>query len=303
MCKVLLTGATGNLGSAIVRKLLSLDYQVIILKRSSSNINKIDDVISDVVSYDIDLCDLKEPFHDNHDIDFVIHTSTDYGIEQSDIVNVFNSNIKFPVELLELSSNHNIKAFLNTDTYFNINTKCASEYLNAYATSKTHFSQWGALYSNAVKIKFINMRLEHIYSPHDSQSKFVNWLITECQNNIESIALTKGQQRRDFIYIDDVVDAYMLVINNASKLNSYWYSMGVGRGVTNTIQEISELIRDLTGAQSKLKFGDLNYRNNEIMYSCANIDLLTRMGWKAKYNLRSGLKQLLTKESTRFNES
>jgi nucleoside-diphosphate-sugar epimerase len=74
--KVLLTGATGFLGSHLVRALLAEKYELIILKRSFSDISRIEGVINEADVYDIDRCPLEQQFKEHKKIDFVIHTAT-----------------------------------------------------------------------------------------------------------------------------------------------------------------------------------------------------------------------------------
>jgi dTDP-D-glucose 4,6-dehydratase len=56
------------------------------------------------------------------------------------------------------------------------------------------------------------MKLEHMYEPKDDETKFVPWLISQLQQGVERVPLAEGKQLRDFIYIDDVVTAYMKLL-------------------------------------------------------------------------------------------
>ena len=77
---ILLTGATGFLGSHLIKKILEFDYKVIVLKRSYSNIDRIKTLLKvyNVKSYNVDLCDIEDIFKENH-IDIIIHCATEYG--------------------------------------------------------------------------------------------------------------------------------------------------------------------------------------------------------------------------------
>lgn len=56
--------------------------------------------------------------------------------------------------------------------------------------------------------KMINIKIEHMYGALDDENKFIYWLINKLKQNVEKIDLTSGVQKRDFIYIDDIVSAY-----------------------------------------------------------------------------------------------
>ncbi len=75
------------------------------------------------------------------------------------------------------------------------------------------FVEWLKYFSDRIKV--VNLKLEHMYGPKDDDSKFVTWITNQMLNNISSIDLTEGTQKRDFIYIDDVVDAYMLMLEKS----------------------------------------------------------------------------------------
>jgi nucleoside-diphosphate-sugar epimerase len=150
--KVLLTGATGFLGSHLVRALLAEKYELIILKRSFSDISRIEGVINEADVYDIDRCPLEQPFKEHKKIDFVIHTATIYGRNQEKITKIFETNLSFPLKLLETAT------FFNTDTFFNADT-ILYEHLNAYTLTKKHFADWGKQFALMKKIQFVNIKL------------------------------------------------------------------------------------------------------------------------------------------------
>ena len=135
----------------------------------------------------------------------VVHTATCYGRNRETPLEVFEANLKFPLDLLEKA------ALFSTDTFFNTDT-ILYKYLNGYSLSKHQFVEWGKQYADEHKIKFCNIKLEHMYGPGDDDSKFTTYVINSCLNNVPEVKLTLGEQERDFIYIDDVVSAYQLLL-------------------------------------------------------------------------------------------
>ncbi|MEN8907986.1 MAG: NAD-dependent epimerase/dehydratase family protein, partial [Clostridiales bacterium] len=140
--------------------------------------------------------------------------------------------------------------------------------------------------------KFVNMKLFHMYGPNDSSHKFIPQMINAINNNIESIKLTQGDQERDFIYIEDVIRAYSLVLKNIDKLSGFT-EFQVGTGEVVSIRDLLSLIKHITNSNTKLLFGALPYRNGEIMSSKANTNELLRIGWKAIVSLEDGLSKIL----------
>ncbi len=115
MKNILLTGGTGYLGSKILHQLVARNYPVILLKRSFSNTDRIKELIPKIVVYDIDRVPLETIFCENS-VDVIVHCATDYGREKTNPLHVVETNLIFPLALLESGKQHNIECFINTDT-------------------------------------------------------------------------------------------------------------------------------------------------------------------------------------------
>jgi CDP-paratose synthetase len=283
--KILMTGATGFLGSHLAKKLvLERKDDLIVLKRTFSNLERIELIKDKVKFYDIDTIDLTKIFDENN-IDLIIHTSTEYG-RGSFTSNIIESNVVFPLRLLELFNKSGGKYFINTDTFFTKKENNGYSYLNGYVYSKRYFNELSTFLKDHVKL--INMRLEHIYGPYDNDDKFTVQIIQRLLNNEEKIDLTPGLQLRDFVYVDDVVNAYDSVIRNIEEIKSNSI-FEVGQGKVYSIQDFVTYAKSLTGSCSKLFFGSIPYRPNEIMYSNANITPIKDLGWLPLIDLKEGI--------------
>ena len=217
--RVLLTGATGFLGSHLLDALLNRGYDVVILKRSTSNIYRIQHVIDSVASYDIDLKPLEVAFKEQK-IDVVMHTAGQYGRNGCSIAEIIESNVTFGASLLDACIKYNTDTFINTDTML-------QPYLNNYSLSKKHFVDWLRQFSN--KIQVINLKLDHMYGTKDDDNKFVTWFLSQLRKGVSNIELTSGEQKRDFIYVDDVVSAYLTVLEKKKVLPGF-SELDVGTG-------------------------------------------------------------------------
>lgn len=287
---ILLSGATGFLGSHLLKKLIELKYKVVVLKRSISNTWRIDSMMSKFKSYDIDKVGIEKPFEEQK-IDVVIHTATNYGRNGGTVSTVVDTNLMFSLKLLEAAT------FFNTDIFFNTDTMLY-KYLNHYSLSKKQFVEWLKYFSN--KIKVVNLKLEHMYGPKDDNTKFVTWIINQMLQNVESIDLTEGKQKRDFIYIDDVVDVYMLMLEKSKNFRAF-SEFDVGTGEQIEIKEfvlkVYDIISKIKPIQTKLNFGSIPYREGEFMEIEENLQPLYDLGWKPKVSLEDGIKKILEEES------
>jgi nucleoside-diphosphate-sugar epimerase len=287
---VLLTGGTGFLGSHILKSLLDFDYNVIVLVRKSSDLYRIENLREKIELFYLDenhrnLGDL----FSNNKIDAIIHTATEYGRGCS-MSSILQTNLIFPIKLIEEGIKHKLKLFINSDTFFGKPMYKDSSYLNEYTTSKKYFLDY--LFDNKDKLKIVNMRLEHIFGENDSDNKFVTSVLNQLIQNEREILLTEGLQKRDFIYIDDVVDAYLKVLDNYTRLNDFT-EFEVGRGESIKVRQFVEILSETIHSESQLKFGAISTRKGEIQDSVANVSNLKEIGWESKYNIIQAIHRMV----------
>ena len=278
---ILLTGGTGFLGAALSKKLLQNGYKVIILKRSFSNSFRIDELQGDITTYDIDKVDLEKIFVENNSISVVVHCATDYGHTGS-TYNVFETNLQFPVKLLSLSTKYDIPFFINTDTFLD-------KRISPYALSKTHLKEWMA---SIVKddCKIINVVVHHIYGPYDNEHKFIHKIAKQLLDNALDIKLTNGKQQRDFIYIDDVVDAFLCIIEKLDNFELDDYSFEIGTNINTSLKDLVMTLKKISKNNfTHLDFGFLPYRDFEEMIPKVDTTNIVKLGWLPKVSLNQGL--------------
>lgn len=289
MKKILLTGVTGFLGSHLAKALLADGYEVVALKRKSSSLHRVASIVQDIDLFDIEGLDFDQLFRDCGKIDAIIHTATCYGRNNESVSDIFAANTEFPLRLLDAGNRAGVGIFLNTDTILD-------KYLNLYALSKNQLLQWGKFFSMHEKIRFGNVRLEHFYGPDDDPTKFSAYVINSCLQNVPELKLTKGEQKRDFIYIDDVVSAYMVLLEKMDSCNDSFLEFDVGSGRSVSIREFVETVHRITASKTHLDFGALPYREGEVMHSEADISGLVALGWRCHYDIEAGLNKVIERE-------
>jgi len=298
--RILLTGATGFLGSHLLEKLLDDHHEVVILKRTTSDAWRIRHRLDQVTSYNVDVEPIEAAFADQK-IDAVVHTACHYGRNQDSMSQVINSNLMFGVKVLDMTIKYNAATFINTGTFFSAGS-LLSDYLITYSLSKKQFVEWLKQSSN--KIRAVNLKLEHMYGPKDDKSKFVPWLVDKMINGNDVINLTSGEQIRDFIYINDVVAAYVMLLKQADELPAYSeYEVGTAQPITvrhfvETLSDTVEKEKNIS-VKPRLNFGAVSSRQGEIMHSQANIISLAKLGWKVTTTLEEGLKSIIANEAVK----
>jgi nucleoside-diphosphate-sugar epimerase len=288
---ILLTGATGFLGSYLLKALLSEGYNVVILKRSTSNTWRIANLLSSIKCYNIDEVPLTDAFEDQR-IDFVLHTACHYGRNGDPVSQIVETNLMFGLRLLDAATLFNVEAFFNTDTLL-------QKHLNIYTLSKKHFVEW--LQKSCDKIQIVNLKLEHMYGPLDDVSKFVPWILTQFKKNVDQIDLTPGEQLRDFIYITDVVSAFLTILQKTHQLLAF-NEFEVGTGNLTSVRSLVEIIEaeyvlEHPESNTRLNFGALSYRKGETMRVDLDNRPLLNLGWHPKIELNIGISNVI-----RFSE-
>lgn len=297
---ILLTGATGFLGSAILAQLLKRGDEVVAIKRSSSSVDKIRAYL-DYPSLHLADIDKKDPtgLFDHYQIDTIIHTATEYGRFEVPLYNILNANLVLPLQLAEIGMQRGVRTFINTDSFFNKGGNSYSNLLN-YSLSKKSLLIW--LDKLAGKLSIINVVLEHMYGPGDSPTKFVEHAIRKIGvERVPHMALTHGHQRRDFIYIDDVVQAYLKLIDYGRSEELRFETFELGTGQSIQVRDFVHQIKSIAGSNTVLGFGDIDYRPDEIMSSHADISRLERLGWRHSVSFETGIGRILAEYGTKVN--
>ncbi len=289
---ILLTGATGYLGSHLLAALLSQGHRVVVIKRSTSSVNRIESLLGQVDFIDVD----KEPIEKAFafcKIDLVIHAATVYGRKGEPILDLFKANLNFPFELLTLAIEHGTDFFINTDTILN-------PFVTPYALSKKQFNDWGAFFAHKKKVHFISVKLQNLYGPDDDKTKIIPYVIQNCLLNTECLDFTSGEQLRDFIYISDVVDAYLLLVNQIAHTMDFYQEVGLGTAKRISVKTLVEKIGVLSHATTQFKFGVLEARDTEFESKLADISYLQTLGWVPQHSLEQGLIKTIDAERERL---
>lgn len=290
---VIVSGATGFIGKHMLKALQNIGLSVVAITRNIKNIHE--GVFDNVIWCDWDnVANVIADLSVDSAMIGVIHLATEYGRDDTFSMDIEDGNVIKPLRLLELAIKNQAEVFINTDSFF-AKSSFKYQHMRPYILTKTHFNALGCFYANKHDVKFVNMRLEHVYGPGDSESKFIPYIVNKLIKGELEIKCTDGSQKRDFVYVDDVVDAYIAILMHRSELPRYIEcQVGTGQSVTlkTFLIYLREAIPDVLGT---FKFGEIEQRVNEIRCSYADNRSLKAIGWMPKFDYKKGICELIKK--------
>ena len=282
---ILITGASGFIGSALANGLNNRGYRVSLLVRKNSNLKRIENASQ----FNIGKCNLDEigEFICEVKPDIVIHMACCYGRNGESESEIYGVNVELGLLIMEsLEKSEKKTVFINTST-------ALPGEVSIYSSTKLSFEKYARLrILNSLWInKLINIKLQHVYGPGDKISKFTTLVVEECMGNKPSILLSAGEQKRDFVYIDDVVEAYKVIIEKIEEFQQI-EEIEIGTGKAVSIKSFVKMVHKITKSNTKLLFGKIPYRINEKMIMVANTDRMKSIGWEPKIKLIQGIKNM-----------
>lgn len=291
---ILLTGGTGFIGSHLLEKLLNLNKKIILLKRSFSDPWRINKFMENenLIVKNIDEESVDEIFN-QYSITGIFHLASisQRELNSNIISKMIDSNIKFPTQLLENSINNNVKFFINTGSVYEyklnnppISEKTKIKPFNLYASTKTAFEDILKFYSANYDLNCSTLKLFTPYGPKDNENKITPYLIISSMKK-EKIHIKSPNKTLDLIYIDDVINSYIAVMNNISKFNEY-DSFNIGTGVGTKIKDLLEIIESNLGKNKNVTYGNLE--DDQIW--CSNKKINKKLRWNPKIKIEDGIK-------------
>ena len=290
MKTILITGINGYLGSNLAKR-YSNKYNIIGLEYDCTDLFRLKEYHFEVfASKD----GIPEELFENYKIDIIIHTANFYGKNNESDSEMFYSNTYLPQLLLEKAIKNECELFINTDTVLD-------RFTSSYSLTKKQFSDWLDYYSKNTSMRVVNLKLEHFFGPGTANTNFITLMIQKMLNNDSVIALTKCEQNRDFLYIDDLLRVYDLMLKSYNNFESY-ENFYVGTGKDSNLKKILEFIKRETSSISKLDYGIIPYRNNELMESKNDISKLKNLGWLSKISILEGLLEVIKFEKNNLKK-
>lgn len=293
--KILITGATGFIGQSLVSFLVKKNIEVFCLVRKNSDISKIDKNVSIVISNCntnnlIDLF-LKEKF------DGVIHLASLFLSEHKveDIEDLISSNILFGTKLLEASKLGKVKWFINTGTLWQNFNNDDYNPVNLYAATKESFQNIAKYYIETSDLIFCTIKINDTFGPNDTRNKIFNlWLkISQTQELFE---MSPGEQIIDISYIEDIVNAYYILLTHLNSKNFASFknrTFVIASKKRVTLKELAKIFEKATNLKLNIVWGGREYREREVMNPSSKYETIP--DWEPQYEIEEAIKKTIGK--------
>lgn len=257
MKKVIITGATGFIGGALTKKLLSMGVKVYGVDINQEKLDEMKQygnfvpIVADFSLYEqLDLL-IKE-----RNFDSCIHTAWAGSLGGIDLYNyqLQNLNIVATCKICEAAARIDVKRFVFcSSSYSKMVTDTSHFPINYYGIAKKSASDFAMAICKKNNIECNIATLTNTYGVGDTSQKAVNTFITKLLRN-ESIDLIEGTKPNDWVYIDDTVEGIQFVANSPFAFKDYY----IGHKNISLFRDKLIEMKQILNSTSELNFGLYN---------------------------------------------
>ena len=293
--KILVTGVTGFIGQNLVNKLISNNHEVHALIRAESDTSSINTQVS-LSIYTENISDLIKFFKEEK-FDGLIHLASLFlaAHTPNDISKLINSNIQFGTDLLEACVSTDVTWFINTGTFWQNYENEDYNPVNLYAATKEAFESMAKFYTQTSRLVFTNIKLNDTFGANDTRAKVFN-LWTKLASSGERLSMSAGEQIIDISYIDDVINAYIKLVNlleeNANEHKDKTYV--VSNAEKPSLKDLSAIFEKATSSKLDIDWGGREYRYREVMFPYSLGSPVP--GWKQEHTLEEAIRKTVKEE-------
>lgn len=299
--RIFVTGATGFIGSHLITRLLTLRADVHILYRTSSAPTRLLPKNRKLFTHNVDIRDFTKlktllPKINPQAIFHLANAGVYQGIEK-DPKEVTEVNLLGTINLLHASASLPYSIFVNTGSSSEYGPKakkmkesdaCSPQGL--YATTKLAGTVYAASFARLHRKPVVTLRLFSPYGPQDDPRRLIPSVIKKALQN-EPITIGGRKPVRDFIFIEDVIDAYIQCLRTKNAVTGE--ILNVGSGKQYSVGKVVDTILYLTKSKSNLTIDQTINRNESSVWRADITKVKNRISWQPATSLQEGLKKTI----------
>ncbi len=296
--KILVTGATGFLGSHLLRYLVEHGHNIAILIRETSNTWRISDLLTNkqvnIIYGSMQFLNIVKTQINEFSPEVVYHLAWQGGnssIYQEDPGQIYN-NLDGTLELIRISNECGVKAWIGMGSVveygeFNgiFNEEMLPQPTTLYGLSKYTTGLLTEKLCAIYGMRFVWVRPFWIYGPYDDGLRLIPYVILSLYNK-KNPKLTLGVQKWDYLYIDDAIRALYALGKNYDAHGIY----NLGSGQSVILRDLIGYIRDKIDSKILLDFGTIPYKKGQIMHLQADVNKIKNdIKWNPETPINAGL--------------
>jgi nucleoside-diphosphate-sugar epimerase len=297
--RVMVTGAAGFLGAHVVRRLLGIGCQVKGVIRPGSEPWRLDRSTPglELVTADVRQLDEAVARRGLSDVHAVFHLAA-AGVDpsRSDAEEITATNVLGTLQALRAASRVGARRFVYCGSCFEygagtgLHESALPEPAAEYGASKAAGWLLAHAYGRREGLAVVALRPFTLYGPLEAAYRLVPHSIRACLTG-ERLTLTEGRQTRDFVYVDDAVEAFLMA---AVAPDATGGTFNVCTGVETSVREVVSAIVQLTGGTVRPEFGAVPHRATELWRQSGDpTRAAVALGWCATTPLQEGLARTL----------
>lgn len=286
--KYLITGGNGFIGSNAVDILLKLGHEVVVIDNLSSDAHDQFHYADDAKYYQYCVTDyvMCSEVFEKHNPDYVLHFAAEARIQNciQDPSKAYETNLMGTLTMLQLAQKHRVKRFVlsTTSAIYGLKNQQLPQHeemspdcLNAYSLSKLAAEQACKMYSDLYGLSTVCLRYFNVYGPRQPKKgpyAPVIGIFTRQQKNGEELTIVgDGNQTRDYVYVEDVVNANILAATSEVDLKGDVFNVGSGENCS--VNYLAKMIGE--------RYTYLPARVGEARHTLADISKIKNvLGWQ-----------------------
>ncbi|VVA44296.1 putative sugar dehydratase/epimerase YfnG [Candidatus Roizmanbacteria bacterium] len=305
---ILVTGGAGFVGGHLVEELVKLKANVIVADINfdkKSYLSRTYEIDKKCVLIKQDICDYKKLLIliKKYKINFIFHLAAQALVEDAYINPKYTleNNIISTINVLEavrlnpqikgvvVASSDKAYGKLNKNQYIETDPLSGD---HPYDTSKSVTDLLSTTYYKTYKIPVVVTRFGNIYGEGDLNfSRIIPGIMESIIKNSELRIRSNGKYVRDYLYVKDVVNGYLLLAQNIETVRGEVFNFGSDE--TLTVIEVIKLVEKILN--KKINYKILNTAHNEIPYQSLDYSKIKKsLGWKPKENIKSTVEKIFS---------
>lgn len=309
MPRILLTGASGFVGNNLARRLLSDGHELNLILREGHSNRRIKDICRDVRIHTADLRDEETLATTVASVrpEWVFHLAAHGAYPtQTDALRILHTNTVGTANLVLACLKTGLAAFVNAGSSSEYGLKdhppSETESLEPnsyYAVAKASATMFCTYAGQSTGSRISTLRLYSVYGPYEEPTRLMPTIIREGFRN-RLPPLVNPETARDFVYVDDVVAAFLSAASVADQEPGAVYNIGTGR--QTTIRAVVDTARRVLNIRDEPKWASMSDRIWDTDTWVADIRRAQEsLGWTPKYSFEEGFRSMV--EWSRANPS